>query len=465
MQDWTTFLKLDNAATIDLLTSYASALATEELISERSVENLKLSLAAVTPQLASAQTSVLPLLADHDAEFLNILAARYGVVGFAWNHMRLSTKNILAESCASLATWADQILKKAELFMNRPFITHSQTLTTRRELFPSVLCNAAKILHDTATELKAIIHELSLMRPADILDTSGHQHEAEHRIALQVGFSGLEPETLSYCRTEQRAIRRIITAFDEMSYSVRQIVAGLRDNTASISKMKDLEAACEILAAECQHLSGLRFEISTNLHVWETRRLFFLHELFVLNQRMNIAAKLFAESLSPKEKLAGLDLLSADVERAVVCNLIKGGTTATEANSAASDLMNYCRNHNALPTILIAAELKKINPHLKEETLEFAATLTADSLTATPGGASEKSRFMEAAKKIRKALNVTVPFSAPMAIFLVGIFFGGCGVKTQVVSDLTDPRPAIPFKEPSNSERRLSTPTPVTVKD
>lgn len=451
MQDWTTFLKLDNAATIDLLTSYASALAAEGLISDRSVENLKLSLATITPQLASTQSSVLPLLADHDAEFISILSARYGVIGFAWNHMRMSTRSILAESCASLASWADQILKKAELFMNRPFVTHSQLMTSRRELFPSVLCNAAKILHDTAADLKTVIHDLSLMRPADILDTSGKQHESEYRVALQVGFSGLESETLSYCRTEQRAIRRIINAFDEMSFGILQIVSGLRENTAVISKMKELEAACEILAAECQHLSGLRFEVSANLHVWETRRLCFLHELFVLNQRMNEAARLFSESLAPKEKLSGLELLSTDVERAVVCNLIKCGATATEASTAAHDLMKYCRAHNALPTILIAAELKKINPHLKEETLSFAADLTSDSLTATPGGSNEKTRFMEAAKKIRKALNVTVPFSAPLSCLLVCILLGSCGVKTQVVSDVTDPRPAIPFKDATKS--------------
>lgn len=452
MQDWATFLKLDNAATIDFLTSYASALASEGLISDRSVENLKISLASITPQLASTQISVLPLLAEHDAEFIDILAARYGVIGFAWNHMRLSTRNILAESCASLAAWADHILKKAELFMNRPFFATSPLMQSRRELFPSVLCHAAKTLHDTARELKEVIHELSLMRPADILDTTGTQHDAEHRVALHVGFSGLESETLSYCRTEQRAIKRIIAAFDEMATTILSIVAGLRENTAVITQMKALEADCEILAAECQHLSGLRFEVSSNLDVWETRRLGFLHELFILNQRMNHAAKLFTESLAPKENLGKAELLSSDVERAVTCNLIQRGALAKEASIAARDLMQYCRSHNAVPSVLISAELKKINPQLKEDTLQFAATLTADSLTATPGGANEKMRFMEAAKKIRKALNVTVPFSAPMTAIALCLFMGSCGVKTQVVSDLKDPRPAIPFRDKVNQK-------------
>lgn len=446
MQDWNTFLKLDNAATIDFLTSYASALSSEGLISERTVENLKISLAAVTPQLATTEKSLLPLLQEHDAEFIEVLAARYGVIGVAWNHMRASTRNILAESCASLASWADQILRKAELFMNRPFVATTPLMQTRRELFPSVLCHAAKTLHDTAAELKDVIYDLSLMRPADILDTTGTQHDAEYRVALQVGFSGLETETISYCRAEQRAIRRIIAAFDEMATTILEIVSGLRENTSVISKMKELEADCEILSAECQHLSGLRFEVSSSLHVWETRRLGFLHELFILNQRMNHTAKLFTESLTPKEKLSGNELLSSDVERAITCNIIQKGATAFEASRAAKDLIQYCKAHNAIPSKLIAAELKKINPHLQEETLNFAATLTADSLTATPGGSNEKTRFMEAAKKIRKALNVTVPFSAPISVLLLSFVMGACGVKTQVVSDLSDPRPAIPFR-------------------
>jgi hypothetical protein len=452
MQDWTSFLKLDNAATIDFLTSYAAALQSEQLIGERSVENLKLSLATITPKLASPQSSVLPLLTDLDDEFIRILSARYGVIGLAWNHLRMSTRHVLAESCTSLAHWADQVLKKAELFMNRPFISHSHAYNSRRELFPSVLCHAAKILHDTATELKVVIHDLSLMRPADILDTLGQQYVAEHRIALQVGFSGLETETLSYCRTEQRALRRIIQAFDEMSFSILQIVAGLRENTATFDKMKELEAACEILAAECQHLSGLRFEVSSNIHVWETRRLSFLHEVFILNERMNFAAKLFTEALSPKDRLGGLDLLSSDVERAVVCSLIQGGAAIGDATNAARDLMNYCRSHNTLPASLIEAELKKINPQLRADTLALATTLTSDSLTATPGGSEAKSRFMETAKKIRKSLNVAMPFSTPLVILICGFIVGGCGVKKDVISEVIDPRPQIPFKSGSTTE-------------
>jgi hypothetical protein len=86
---------------------------------------------------------------------------------------------------------------------------------------------------------------------------------------------------------------------------------------------------------------------------------------------MNHTAKLFTESLTPKEKLSGNELLSSDVERAITCNIIQKGATAFEANRAAKDLIQYCKAHNAIPSKLIAAELKKINPHLQEETLHF----------------------------------------------------------------------------------------------
>lgn len=452
MREWHTFLKLDNAATIDFLTSYAAALSSEGLITERSVENLKVALATITPKLASTEKSVLPLLIEHDAEFIDILTARYGVIGLAWNHMRASTRNLLSESCASLAVWADQALKKAELFMNRPFVARSVFGDTRRELFPTVLFHAAKTLHDTAKDLKSAVHELSLMRPADILDTSGQQHAAEERVALQVGFSGLETETLSYCRTEQRVIRRIIGAFDEMAASILQIVTGLRENTSDIANSKQLEIECEILSAECQRLSGVRFDVSANINVWETRRLGFLHEIFTLNQKMNLVAKLFSETLTPKDKLTNVELLTTDVERAVTCCLIKQGSSASTAANAARDLIDYCKSHNATPSSLIPAELKKINSSLRDDTLSFAADLTSDSLTSTPGGAGEKSRFIEAAKKIRKALNVTVPFSTPMGVLLVGFFLGSCGVKTQVTSDVLYARPKIPFRGPMKND-------------
>ena len=452
MQEWQTFLKLDNAATIDFLTSYAAALSAEGLITERSVENLKSALATITPKLATTQKSILPLLVEHDAEFVAILTARYGVIGLAWNHMRASSRNLLSESCASLAVWADQALKKAELFMNRPFVARSAFGDTRRELFPSVLFHAAKTLHDTAKDLKSAVHDLSLMRPADILDTTGLQHATEERVALQVGFSGLETETLSYCRTELRAIRKIIGSFDEMAASILQIVSGLRENTSVIANSKQLEIECEILSAECQRLSGVRFDVSANLNVWETRRLGFLYEIFTLNQKMNLVAKLFAETLTPKEKLTNTELLTSDVERAVTCCLIQQGSSATAAAAAARDLIHYCRSHDATPASLIPAELKKINATLRDETLTLAAALTSNSLTSTPGGAGEKNRFIEAAKKIRKALNVTVPFSTPMSILLVSLFVYSCGVKTQVTSDILDARPKIPFRGPMKIE-------------
>lgn len=450
MQDWQSFLKLDNAGTIQFLTSYASAMASEGLISDRCVENFKASLATITPQLASTHRSILPLLADSNDEFIDVLAARYGIAGLAWNHMRISTRSLISESCAHLALWADLALKKAELFMNRPFIAVSAFGESRRELFPSVLFHAAKTLHDTAKELRESIHELSLMRPADILDTTGQQHSVECRIAIHVGFSGLETETLSYCRTEQRVVRKIIAAFEEMAASILQIVVGLRENTANIANSRELEIECEILMAECQRLTGVRFEVSANLNVWETRRLGFLHEIFELNQRMGLAAKLFSETLIPKDKLTELEFLTSDVERAVVCSLIRRGTSPRVATTAAHDLLTYCKVHRATPSTLIPAELKKINPELLEDTLAFAATLTSDSMTSTPGGSGEKARFIDAAKKIRKALNVTVPFSSSMTTLIFGLILNSCGVKTAIVSELPDPRPTIAYHTPKS---------------
>ena len=460
MLDWQGFLKLDNAATIDFLSSYAAALSQEGLISERSVDQLKISLASITPQLSSTPSSILSLLSEVDCEFLHIMTARYGSKGFAWNHMRSSTRNILSETCANLATWADASLKKAELFMNRPFVALSHTGSSRQELFPTVLCHSAKILHDAAKDLRDVILELSLMRPADVLDTAGSEYDREYRVAIQVGFSGIESEAISYCRSELRCLRKIIAAFDELATALPVLISGIADNTASNSASKTLEAECEIFAAECQRLAGARFDVSANLNVWETRRLGFLFELYSLNHRMSHLTKLFVESLAPREKPSLASLLTDDFERAVTCNLIQRGTSAPQATKAAKDLMNYCKHHQTTPATLIAAELKKINNDLHEDTLSFAAGLASDELTSTPGGSAEKARFLEAAKRIRKSLNTAVPFSVPLGLMLAGILWGGCGVKTAVTTDAVDPRPKLPFRTDVLKSNQEAKPTP-----
>lgn len=445
MLDWQSFLKLDNAATIDFLSSYASALSSETLIDDRAVDKFKVSLASITPLLSSTQSSVLTLLSELDSEFLHIMVARYGHSGMAWNHMRSSTRNLLSESCANLAAWADCALKKAELFMNRSYIATPVVGRSRRELFPTVLFHTAKSLHDAAKELREVILDLSTMRPADVLDTSGEQYDKEHRIALQVGFSGLEQESIAYCRRELRSLRKIVTTFDELAESLPTLISGLADNTASSSMSKKLQTECEIFSAECQRLSGVKFELSPNLSVWETRRLGFLFELFSINHRMTQLTKLFADSFAPKDKLSTLDLLTDDLERAVTCNLIQRGTPAKDAAKASMDLIRYCRHHHTTPSTLIPAELKKINPNLHDDTLSFAATLSSQELLTTPGGSAEKTRFFEAAKQMRKSLNLASPFSVSMALLLCSFFVGSCGVKTPLVTDAVDARPKIPF--------------------
>jgi len=447
MLDWQSFLKLDNAATIDFLSSYVSALADEGLISERSVEQFKISLAAITPSLSASQTSVITTLAEADTEFLHIMAARYGHHGFFWNHFRLSTRNILSECCSTLAVWADAALKKAELFMNRPYIASSRNGQSRQELFPTVLLHTAKTLQEAAKEFRDIIIDLSVMRPADLLDTTGSQFDQEQRIAILTGFSGLDTSALSYCRTEIRCIRRIVAVFDELSVALPMLISGLKDNTMSNSASKKLETECEIFAAECQRLSGARVDVSENWNVWETRRLGFMFELFNINQNMAQLTKIFSETFTPKERPSNLDLLTDDFERAVTCHLIQKGRAAQQASKASQDLMNYCRQHKATPATLIVAELKKINNDLQEDTLAFAAKLASEEITSTPGGSAGKSRFVEAAKLIRKSLNVMSPFSVTMGMLFSLVINASCGVKTQISADAVDPRPMIPFRD------------------
>lgn len=449
MNELLSFRNIDNTTSLNFLAGYASSLASEDLISERLLEKFKRALSTVASQIPLADQSALELMLINEPEFIEVLSARYSVAGFAWNHLRSNAKNILSETCARLASWSDLCLKKAELFMNKPFLMQLSSGEKRRELFPSVLADFAKGLQETVGEINVIIHSLSLMRPASILDTNGGTYEIEQRIAIQLGFAGIETETLSFCRKEEKSLRKLALVFDELAVLVDSFIGALRLNSHANESLRDLEIAAESLNSECKKLLSSKFELSSNFGVLEARRFGILFSIHLLNRQISRVADLFVKALLPTDPLSANELLTYDVERALTCALIRKDYSTKEAFEAAKDLFTYCRHHRALPEILIKAELKKINPHLSDEILDLASQLTSNSPSSTPGGLPEKQRFIEVAKSIRKSLNIMAPFYTSLCAALIWV---SCGVKTPLVKEVPDPRPPLAFL-PSGNEQ------------
>lgn len=450
--DWATFMKLDNAMTVDFLSSLAASLAEHQQFPERTLELLRQTLSTRSSEWSQNDKSIVCALADEKNQILSALVYRYGVAGFSFNHTRFALRTLTADLLNRLAVWADVALKKGELVFNRPFFVKSETGIERRELFSQVLFSMSQLIVNAMADIRAALTEISTMRPSDILDITGELEKMDTSVALQMGFAGLD-EMAAFTRGETRALSRLGISLRELSDGVTHIVSQLIPNCLPSDELLETTAYCELLSAEVQKFLGLTFPESKSHVVWEMRRQAICFSVYTVSQLVGNLSDKSARSIAPMESKDWRSLLSNDVTRRLTTELFASGADFSEARDASQKLLDYCLHHDTEPSQLIPAELKKIHPALTTKTLDLLLSLSSNDLSATPGGATSKIRITTGAKKIRKGLSNLAPFAAPLAAFALVAFTNSCGVKTGLKTDIDDLRPAIPYRELSPEEQ------------
>lgn len=443
--DWSTFIKLDNAASLDLLTSLSSALNDEGQLSERDIDALRGLLNSMPSQWSQEGRSILSGLADEHAAILPILTNRYGESGFSLNHIRFSMRPLISDLLNKLAVWADMCLKKSELVFNRPFFVNRDSRTERRELFSQALVVMAKLLYDTVSDLRHILNDVSTMRPSEVLDTTGSAEKMDTRIALSLGFAGIDSMG-SFSRAERYAVQKLSLTLSHLSEGIVSLINDLIPNCQSSDPLVATGGQCELLAAEAQKFAGLSLPDSHSLSVWETRRLAINFGIFTISQIIGDITQSAINSLVPKDNKELGSLLSRDVERSLTAQMSANGVEITAALDASSALVKYCLQHKIQPSEVIEPELKKIHAALTPATLNQLIKITSTDIAATPGGAVSKERLVETSKVIRKGLAALSPFAVTLSALMICFLSVSCGLKTGVKSDEVEPRPEIPFR-------------------
>lgn len=442
--DWSTFIKLDNAATLDLLTSLTSALHDEGQLALRDVEVLRQSLNTMPAQWSQDGRSILSGLMDEHASILLILTNRYGENGFSLNHIRFSMRPLISDLLNKLAIWADLCLKKSELVFNRPFFVKRESRTERRELFSDVLVGMAKLLYDTVGDLRHILNDVSTMRPSEVLDVTGAAEQMDGRIAITLGFAGIDSMG-AFSRSERYAIQKLALSLSHLSEGIVLVLNDLNANCQPSDLIAATNGQCELLSAEAQKFAGLSLPETNSLTVWETRRLAINFGIYTISQLVGDITHSTVNSLTPKDSKDLTSYLSRDVERTLTAQLSSAGIDITTAIDASTALVKYCLHHKIQPSEVIEPELKKIHAVLTPATLHQLIKITSTDVAATPGGAISKQRLMETSKSIRKGLASLSPFSV-IFVLLLCFITAACGLKTPVKSDDTELRPEIPFR-------------------
>ena len=95
--DWATFIKLDNAMTIDFLSSLSGTLTEQGQFPGRELSQLKQALAARSVGWSKDEKSIVCCLTEEKSDALAALKTRYGSDGLSLNHTRFALRPLIAD--------------------------------------------------------------------------------------------------------------------------------------------------------------------------------------------------------------------------------------------------------------------------------------------------------------------------------------------------------------------------------
>lgn len=436
--DGSALQRLDNAAVVSFLTSAASALSAEDLLSAKDVDDLRVSLSAVASTADSRDRPVLLELDRIHADFLQILSARYGTIHLCLNVLRHSLRAGLADTRRTLADFGQALVKKAELNFNRPVTLSGGGRPQKHALYSTLIIDFSQALADASSVLEAVSVDLSAMYTHAMAGGTARDRAVDLALAKALGFDGLTQHSLPGL-IERGAKRKLATAL----LTLAEAAQGVAEAVGRAVHGYATALACEALVAECQRLQTLELPASENLVDWEVRRQSLVASLKTVNLALTsvAAASLAAIGTGAPDNTAAT--FPEAIKRRIITDLIATGIGTKPAWSAAEGLFRYVAEQHVTPDQLIPGELPRIHAALTSDSLATLQRLAKDRSTMSEAS-TEKADTMARAKKLATRFQKCL---AELAMVALVLFAAGCGLKTKLVSDVVELRPDIPFRE------------------
>lgn len=430
-------LRLDNTAVIKLLTGCAAALADRGIFSSHDADDLRIALGGL--QNESEPRPLLRALHEQQNEFLTMLFARYGHLGFCQNIFRYTVDLALKESSHALSELGETILSKSKIVFNRPFYIYLSGQCERRTLFSSVLVELAEAVDHTCRTLDQASEILSVLFPSSLSNSSSEDKLIDERVRQEVGFASVAHDALGFCR-EEAARALIVAAFTGLSSAIKDFAEQLKFN-----KFRDDTSAtlllCESMQADVQLLGSFAFPKTTDLSAWEVRRKIFVGSIRNLNHHTRQLAQQFQNTLTKLSNIQGATQAAVpeDVIRGMSTAMIKDGTAPLKAVSAACALVRYCEMHQVTADRILPAELAKIDPCLSTASLEILK-----SGENRPTDADLKQQNLERQQSLLQRFHAKLTQAGVLVISFFMVL-GGCGIKMAPKSELIDYRPPVRY--------------------
>lgn len=429
-------LRKDTPKVIEFLSAIVTALAAENTLSPKDLDDLRLGIRSLKPGNGLNQSALLTL-AQEKSETLHLMRQRFGAAGLAINLFRLTLRKPVADLKKSLCTVGDCLLQKSQLYFNRPFMVKQDGQADYQTLLASVLIELAKQIDGFVERLARYEEGLQELRPSQFGDPVTDQ-----RICEALGFDTVGHDALPL--QKESLLKNVIAEeCKNLSQSLNQFLQHLPKD---IAEAATLDWLSENLMEEGNLLSHWQFDHAHHWERWEWRRLGFIQAIEhisattarIVGVMNHILPKLAQETREP--------VLTGAMEREIVFAMMVKGVPSQEAHAATQALRHYCLSHQLRPDRLIAAELPKIHPLLLEEYF-VGLGRAAQEHSLTPNAQAEKERLLSLRQTLsHRFARVLTAGATTVALFLV-MNVSGCGLKAAPRSEVEDFRPAIPFQD------------------
>ena len=445
--DWSAFQRLDNATVVDFLTSTAGVLQEHGLITNKDTDNLPLAISGINSSPESRDRPILPELDRQHAEFLAVLAARYGMSGFCLNLVRHSLRGSVAETQRVVNEWGEALLKRADLLFNRPFHVQAGGTVQKRILYSTVLVDFAAILAQAADRLAAVAEQLASMNPHAMAGEHPEDRKIDLGVAQALGFRTLVEQSLPL-QAELGAKRDLAHTMITVTSAAHEVAVQLIAN-ADAGSSYAMAAACEWLKSECERLAHLELPQSDNLTIWEVRRRNLAACLVSINESLRALKQASLDAVSADLKPTTMALAGNDAaKRRIAFDLMSAGAAPGVAWDATTALFRYLADQKVQARQILPGELPRIHPGLLPKSLATLVELERDQ-SVMQTASLEKASTAGRAKRLVAAFAKTTAQVAPV---LLAMMFVGCGLKTRPENDAPELRPDIPFRDAAATE-------------
>lgn len=439
--DWQAVQRLDNAMLIQFLTSSASVLHKNGIITPKEIDSLRATLSRVSTasQTTPGTASLLSDLDQNGNEIFSILRFRFGVTGLALNLVRLSLRQALIPLASTLVASGEALIKKSELVFNRSIQIYSAGKPRTRTLHSSFVIDMAEQMAVAASSLRNIGNHLARMIPSQ--EPSTNDAAVDLELAEALDFNGVTDSILP--AIEERAlIRRIYqTVLDFAEYCgafAEQVI-----QNSGLETGYNLLASAEILKAECLRLAAISFPEGESIAMWETRRRHLAANISSIGDALKLVCNAAEDAVNFEKVQASSVSERESLKSKLIMTMVGSGTQVSQAARAATDFISYLKDKNLRPHEVIAGELSRINPQLSIRCLEILQE-DGDQKGTTVSNTDLKEKAFNRGRTIAdqlKALAITTAFLA-----IVCPFVASCGLKTAPVSEAPELRPDVPFK-------------------